>query len=243
MTQVLEEKEVAAADAPPRRHHDEFNEFSYRPVPIIAVTGFILALVSSLALFLWIALPITLVAAVVGIAAIWTIRSSQGAYGGQALAITTVVLSVLFAVGGVTYQMYLFKTELPEGYKRVSFYRDISEKGIAQTQYGLQPHPDILALDGEKVFLKGFIYPTEKMQDLNKFLLLKDNGQCCFGGQPKLEDRIGVVLKEGMTFDHTYNRVSLSGTFRLNRNYHGEDALEPIFLFEADSCKLSASAF
>ncbi len=242
MSQVLEEQRVPAAGSVRPSTREEFNEFNYRPVPIVAVTGIILTLLGSMALFLWIALPIALLGALVSLLALVTIRRSEGAYSGTVVSTLSLLLACGFIAGGLAYQVYLYKTETPEGYQRVSFYRDISEKGVVETPYSVMAHKDVAALDGQKVFLKGFIYPTEKMTGLNKFLLLKDNGQCCFGGKPKLQDRIGVELR-GFTFDHTYNKVSLAGTFHLNKNYHGGEGLEPLFLLEADKCTLSASDF
>ncbi|MEK6235181.1 MAG: hypothetical protein N2C14_10735, partial [Planctomycetales bacterium] len=61
-----------------------------------------------------------------------------------------------------------------------------------------------------------------------------DNGDCCFGGQPKLTDMIQVTLKDSQTLDYSPHMVKVSGTFQLRDEvalhdvgsvvYHLEDA-------------------
>jgi hypothetical protein len=217
------------------------NEFDYRPVPLMAVTGFVLALLSVLSVVVWPVIPVAIVAAVVSGFAWWTIIRSEGAYSGQWLALAGFILPICCAIGGVMYQSYLYANEVPEGYRRVSFSQEISAKGFITDRGTQLPHPDVLALDGQKVFLKGYIYPTNNPYGLTKFLLLKDNGQCCFGGKPALQDRLTVSL-QGFTFDHTYHKVSVAGTFRLNPNFSGGE-LDSLYELEAESCALSASDF
>ena len=228
------------ADRPPV---GELNEFSYRPVPVIAVVGTTMAVMSSAALFIWLVLPLCLVALTVSLVALWSIRSSRGAYGGTPLAFTGVTLSLLFFAGGIGYQIYAYQTEVPPGYQRVSFVDDISEKGFVEENQQLQVHPDVKALEGEKVFLKGYIYPTGQDKGLRAFLLLKDNGQCCFGGQPELTDRLGVKMMEGKEIDYYSGKVSVAGTFRLNDRFTGQGKLEPIFILEAEHFAKAKSDF
>ena len=51
-------------------------------------------------------------------------------------------------------------------------------------------------LDGKKVFIKGYMYPSSQMTGIREFVLCRDNGTCCFGGQPRLTDMIRVKLKD-----------------------------------------------
>jgi hypothetical protein len=44
--------------------------------------------------------------------------------------------------------------------------------------------------------------------------MLKDTGQCCFGGQPKLNDMIAVRFRDGMTVNHReLQLVGVAGIF------------------------------
>ena len=38
------------------------------------------------------------------------------------------------------------------------------------------------------------MYPTKELQGLKTFLLVKDNAQCCFGGNPAMRDMILVNM-------------------------------------------------
>lgn len=241
MTQVLEGKPVTKSNRADFPDDVVTNEFNYQPVPIIAVCGFVLALLSILSVVVWIAIPIALLACLVSAAAFFVIVSSKGAYGGTWLAVVGVVLPIACATAGTAYQVYTYKNELPPGYERVSFYQDISKKGFTEEMGSMKVPAEVQELQGKKIFMKGYIYPTEKMKGLTKFLLLKDNQQCCFGGKPALEDRMIVEL-EGMTFDHTYNKVSVAGVFEINPNYEG-DQLDSVYTLKAHSCTLSASDF
>ncbi|MEZ5940973.1 MAG: DUF3299 domain-containing protein [Planctomycetaceae bacterium] len=243
MTQVLEERPTKADRYADFGEYDGGNEFSYRPVPIFAVCGFVLALMSTLAVVVWIAIPIAVVALVVSAISAVVISRSRDSYSGLWMTVVGMILPVVCTAMGVAYQIHLYKTEVPEGFQRVSFYKDISEKGFVQDRTSPLPKPpdDVASLDGKKVFLKGYIYPTKQVSGLTKFLLLKDNGQCCFGGKPALQDRITVDLV-GFDVDHTYNKVSVSGTFRINPNFTGDEA-DAVYHIDADSCTLSASEF
>ena len=52
-------------------------------------------------------------------------------------------------------------------------------------------------------------------EGIKTFLLVRDKGDCCFGGNPKLTDRIQVTLAdpERLQFDPYLHKVA--GTFRL----------------------------
>ena len=76
--------------------------------------------------------------------------------------------------------------------------------------------PDWLReLDGERVRIRGFMYPSyEEM--LSAFVLTRDTGVCCFGPNPKVYYLIGVKLKEGTKVKYVQNRpVDVVGTFHI----------------------------
>ncbi len=215
-------------------HTESYNEFNYKPVPVLAVVGLVLAFISFMGVFVWLVMPLCLIALGISTASLVSIRRSHGAYGGTLVAIAGMFLSVLFFSGGLVQQIYTFQTEVPEGYERLSFLKDISEKGFVEKDGATMVHPDIQALDGKQVFVKGFIYQTGKTEGLTSFLMVKDNQDCCFGGKPALEDRLGVIMKEGKSINYHAGKVAISGTFRLNPDYHPENNLAPVFIIEGE---------
>src|SRR5262249_4919157 len=114
------------------------------------------------------------------------------------------------------YHAYAYATELPEGYLRVNF-ADLAKHEPRWVDEKMEVDPDVAELDGKPIFIKGYMYPTGRLTGITEFVLVKDTGQCCFGGQPKLSDRIVVKFEEGMTVDHREQQlVGVGGVFRAN---------------------------
>src|SRR5207253_2662977 len=65
--------------------------------------------------------PIPLVGIVVSLRALATIRRQPEQYTGQTLARLGLLCSLIFLVGGVSYGGYVYATEVPPGYERISF--------------------------------------------------------------------------------------------------------------------------
>lgn len=222
----------------------ELNEFSYRPVPVIAVVGLILAVVSATAVFVWLVLPLCLLAFVISTVGLIMIRRSQGAYGGQGVALSGMFLSFVFLAGGISFQAYEYTTEVPEGYQRISFVKDISEKGIQVVDNVPAPPPEVAELEGKKVFVKGYIYQTKETQGLHSFLFVKDNQSCCFGASPQIWDRLGVVMNDGKTINYHPGKVAIAGTFRINPKFDPQQhELDPIYIIEGDLFSTRVSDF
>ena len=75
----------------------------------------------------------------------------------------------------------------------------------------------IKALDGKKVKLRGFILPSTLFRETNidEFVLVRDNQECCFGPGAALYDCVVVNLVDGVTTDFTTRPVTVTGTFKL----------------------------
>ena len=130
----------------------------------------------------------------VGVGAIKQIRSSAGFVKGTWMATVGLVLSICSFGLGSAKMSYDYKHEVPEGYQRVNFPKDVAEKQFVFLDGHRKLHPDVAALVGKKVYLKGFMWATRETEGLQQFILLKDNGECCFGGKPKAHDYIIVTL-------------------------------------------------
>ncbi|MBT5019168.1 MAG: hypothetical protein HON04_10520 [Planctomicrobium sp.] len=238
MVQTLEQvvesdpPEVTSSTPQIQREFYDADTFSYRTVPVIAVVGLVISLLSAMSIFIWIALPLCAIGLIVSTLSFFVIRRNRDIYSGTMVALSGMLLSASFLISGVSYQVYTYQTEVPEGYERISFVNDISDKGII-TQNGYQTiHPDIAKLDGKKIFLKGYIYQTGKLRDLESFLLVKDNQSCCFGATPAIIDRMGVVMDPDKAIDYKAGKVGVAGTFRLNKEFTN-DELEPLFMLDS----------
>ena len=169
-------------------------DFDYIPVspwaPIALCLG-LLGLTGFIGIF---GLYVAFFGIFIGIAAISRIRASAGFVKGTGMAVTGLVLSVACFVLGSAKMAHAYSTEVPEGFARVNFPKDVAEKQFVYVGGHRKLHPDVAALIGQKVYLKGFMWATQDTEGLTRFILLKDNGECCFGGKPKSHDYIFITL-------------------------------------------------
>ncbi len=219
------------------------NEFNYRPVSSLAVCSLVLGLLSLLGIFLWIVLPVAILAVVLGGIAVLSIRRWKGEYTGTGVAIAGIFFGLTTLIAGTVVQVHAFQHEVPDGYQRVSFIKDISAKDLVRGRRGVaKAHPDVEALVGKKIFFKGFVYPTGEYVGLTSFLILKDSKECCFGGQPDVKDKIGCILQNGKTCNYLAGRVSVAGTFRINPEYDGSPN-KSLYILETEIVGHSKSDF
>jgi hypothetical protein len=198
-------------EAPPLE--PEQDEFSYRPVPpLVPISAAMVFL--SITAFMWdvfIAVPI--IGTVLAVLAWRKIARSNGDYSGGTVAAALAFLLPTIAVGAAAFHVVSFLTELPPGYQRVSFATDISQKGFVVEDGQPAVHPDVQKIAGNEVFLKGFMYPTKQMEDITSFVLCKDSGDCCFGGQPKQTDMIYIEMEPGRRVHYRAGLVAVAGKF------------------------------
>lgn len=247
MLETVDEPVVVDEFATERSHSrvesETYGQFDYTPMPVLAPISAILGVCSLIAFLGLFGIAMSVVGVIIGTLACLKIWRSQGAYTGMKPAISGLALSLFSAVGGTALMVYNYHHEVPEGFERVSFSQQISKTAFL-IENGVQDvHPNVKALVGKPIFLKGFMYPTGQVTGLTEFLLLKDSGQCCFGGQPKLEDMIGVRMKDGKTVDHYTGRVSVAGTFKINPAYTGASSLEPLFQLDVEYFSKARTAF
>lgn len=230
MSQALDQLEPSVAR--PASIEPGFDEFAYKPIPPLAPVSALLGVCALSGLLS----PLGLVFAVIGLAlgfiGLRQIQRAEGDLGGRKLATLGVTMSAGLLVGGTGLHVYWYQTEVPDGYQRISFGADISKKGFVVEDGEGQAHPDIAALDGKPLFLKGYMYPEQRLDGISSFILCRDNGQCCFGGQPKLTDMIKVKMTEGQTARYSDHMVSVAGVFRL-RDLRKAGNLEPAFELDA----------
>ena len=54
-------------------------------------------------------------------------------------------------------------------------------------------------LSGQRIRIRGFMYPTFEAEGLERFVLARDNQICCFGREAKVYDLVQVDLRPGKT--------------------------------------------
>jgi len=191
----------------------------YRTLSGVAVAGFVAGLLSLSAFLAWILSIVPLTGLLISWRALSGIRRRPDELSGRPLARAGLALSAVCLLGSWTAHTIEYMTEVPPGYDRVSY-------GVLQPAEGEADDAipaAATALEGKKVFLKGYMYPGEQSRGLTEFVFVRDNGVCCFGNTtPKKTDMVLVKMAPGTTADYSLFQRKLAGTFHVERVPMGE---------------------
>ncbi|MGI9469888.1 MAG: DUF3299 domain-containing protein [Rubripirellula sp.] len=192
---------------------DDVAEFPYRAMSSTAIASIVFAVFALLGgFFFWPALGLALLGVGLGFLGYRQIKRFPEEFAGGSLALTGISLNLLILLGGASMHSYIYLTEVPDGYTRVHFWELQQETGGPD-----RPSEKAIEIDGNDVFLKGYIHPSSGSGLLKRFILVPDLGTCCFGGQPKSSDMIEITLTSGQTTKAGLTKKKLAGTFTLNR--------------------------
>ncbi len=221
----------------------ETNEFHYRPMSPLGPISALLGLIALTAFVGWPGICVAGVALAVTAFGVRSIGRSEGAVGGLGMAQFGLVLSVASLVGGSALLTYNYNTECPEGYERVNFPRQIASKMFNMSPTGMRTIPEEVEpfLD-RPVFLKGYMYKTKSTANLRDFVILKDSGECCFGGDPKAYDMIQVTLNEDLDAVNfpAFSMVAVAGVLKADPTAPQGAA---VYTMEAHQCESARTSF
>lgn len=202
-TAELAETSLAAAD-------DEDNAWNnYRPLSMLAVMSLVVSLVSLVALANVLLVGVAIIATLL---AWWAWRNAntyREEVRGAGIALAALLIGLFSTVGGVGAFAYEYITELPPGYERLGFQTlQPDERNYEAWQEQLKE------LDGKKVFIKGYALAGNQNTNIVNFILCADKGDCCFGGNPKITDRVLIQLTDTTGINYTDYLQKFTGTFR-----------------------------
>ncbi len=208
------------------------DQVAYRPMSPMAAVSLAFGLMSVISMSLaedlgplsLAVLPITGI--LLGIRGLQAVKHYD--MSGGRLAKFGLVLSIGSLVGGESLRAYILANEAPEGSIRVAY------EDLQSNEPGQQIPKFAQDLDGKKVFIRGYVYPGKENYGIKKFVLCRDNGDCCFGGQPKLNDMIEVTLKEPLTLDYDTKLRKVAGVFRVKPETSGGAVGTILYHMEAD---------
>jgi hypothetical protein len=222
----------------------EDDTLQYRALHTGALIGLVLGLLSVFVLItatnsfvgcLMVA-PIPIVGIVVSLRALGTIRRHPEQYAGGILAQLGLLFSVVFLMTGVAYGAYVYVTELPDGYERISF--GTMKPDELQERSGIAIPPELAALNGKKIFIKGYIRPgsSTTRTNINRFLLVRDNNQCCFGDITKLKyyDQMEVQITNSNTVSDNLSVLRMGGILEVHPENLEKGPLQPVYSLRAD---------
>lgn len=208
-------------------------EDNYRALSGLAVVSVVLALMALSGFLIAVLSSLGVLAAILGFVALRSIKRYPDELSGQGVAKAGIFLGLLAFTSAAGMHSYVYLTEVPDGYQRLHYF-------VLQPQAGQpdQPPKDALALDGQRVFLKGYIHPDAGLGKLKKFVLVPDMGTCCFGGQPDFTDMVEVELVGNQSLRYSRRQQRLGGVLHVTPKLQPIEKLQGVYYrLEADVVK------
>ena len=216
-------KEVIFDDALKGAYHDidvvqpVDETIDYKQVATLGV-GALVAAVFGILGFFWTPLILaSLLGIVLGVLAQRKIMRAPEEMAGGTLTTVALILSALLFVSSTAWRVYSYYCSAPPGYEIVPF------DSMGLTKDGDIPQ-EILALDGRKVYIEGFMYPTKQHAGIENFTLVRTLGHCQYcspGTNPA--DMISVQMERGHDVKYRANKmVAVGGILSVNPNWRGE---------------------
>jgi len=97
--------------------------------------------------------------------------------------------------------------------------------------------PEIEALKGQKIRLRGYMYPTFQQTGITQFVLVRDNMECCFGPGAMIYDCVMVEMAEGKSTDFSIRPIAVEGTFDIKPVDDGDGGLLVLYHLRGDGVK------
>ena len=91
-------------------------------------------------------------------------------------------------------------------------------------------------LSGQKIRIRGFMYPTFETEGIERFVLARDNQICCFGRDPKVYDLVQVDLRSGKTTNYipATRAFDVIGRLKIEMVSEGDKPFGLYFLEDAE---------
>jgi len=100
--------------------------------------------------------------------------------------------------------------------------------------------PGVKAYDGARVSITGFVLPLRiRTQRVTEFLLLRDQGACCFGPQAQINHFIRVKFPSGLRHEGA-SPWTVTGTLHVGETYV-QGYLTGIYYLDAEAVKVSVT--
>jgi len=141
-------------------------EDQYRAIGSLSVASFVFGWLSLAALFSGFLLIVPVLGLLFGILSARKIIAMPTVMGGLRLTVAGMILSFVFGCMGIWWQHYCYINYAPPGYLELTFY------DFAAGNSDAVPN-EIVQLDGQKVFVRGTMYPQKLEKGIEKFALVE----------------------------------------------------------------------
>ena len=187
----------------------------YRAMSRAAVGSFVLGLLSVVTVAHWLLSVVPLAGIILGFVALRRIDNAPEELIGRGWARAGLGLSLLFWILGLSWLVFDWYRVVPAGYQRVR-------------HEVLQPDPNVkgemippaaFELHDKKIFVEGYMLPTQYASGLKRFVLCPLIRNCPFcTPDPKPTEMIQIALQGDLVADYTNNLIRLGGRFEVEPN-------------------------
>jgi hypothetical protein len=139
---------------------------------------------------------------------------------------------VFIAVIGflVGYPVYvLIDAQVSHGIKNVAGgYKQVNLKAMGNFVFDAQNGsvndvpPQYRGLDGQKVVLVGEMFSRQSFSEANRFELVYSIQKCCFGGPPKVQERVFCIVPNNGTVEIMGGQTRVTGTLHVKPKKDGD---------------------
>jgi hypothetical protein len=88
---------------------------------------------------------------------------------------------------------------------------------------------NVKELFGKRIRIRGYMYPPYKRKGIDRFVLVRDNQECCFGPGAALYDCVRVTLQEGHKTTFSTTPIAVEGPFILDEYRDPEGTVRAVF--------------
>lgn len=186
----------------------------YRAVAPSAVLSVVFGAASITLFFHWLAVIIPLTGLILGWRALRQVERSVQETTGSGVALLGMALSVgLGLLGGILY-LWTGRYEVPIGYKAISF-----DDFAPDPKNPLVVPSSLEKLEGERVFLRGFMFPGRQVSNLKEFILVPTLGHCNFcSKQLKSTEMVEVIMGGDLRAQYSAKLTRVGGRLKIDRD-------------------------
>ena len=177
----------------------------YKQVASLGVGALVAAVFGILGFFWTPFIGASILGIVLGVLAQRKIMRAPEETAGGTLTLVALALSVVLTVSSTCWRVYAYYCSAPPGYAIVPFDSMALDKDGKVAE-------NIQALDGHKVYIEGYMYPTKQHAGIENFTLVRTLGHCQYcspGTNPA--DMIAVSMERGNTVKYRANKIVAIG--------------------------------
>ena len=75
--------------------------------------------------------------------------------------------------------------------------------------------PEIEAMDGKEVIIRGFVLESYQLKNIKEFVLVRDNQECCFGPGAFIYHNMQVEMVGDARAEYAIRPITIQGKFTI----------------------------